>query len=149
MKLDTKSPKDLATISELLIAANLVPVGLANENLHLFCARDAVGQIIGVVGVEVYSKGSLLRSLAVKDSMRNQGIARALLREAFQFAKSVQSYDLYLLTETIGDTMRRYGFKDIDRDQVPSDLLESPFFNGICPCSCQLMHKNIQEGVTK
>ena len=77
MKLDTKSPNDLATISELLIAANLVPVGLESENLHLFCARDTLGQIIGVVGVEVYSKGSLLRSLAVKESMRNQEIGRA------------------------------------------------------------------------
>lgn len=145
MKLCNKTDDLLSEISNLLLSAELVPVELDSDNLHVFYQQNDCEQIVGVVCVEVFAQGSLLRSLAVREDMRNKGIARSLLNEAFEFARSIQSYDLYLLTETIGETMYRYGFRDIRRKQIPSDLLSSPFFHGICPCSCQLMHRNLQE----
>jgi amino-acid N-acetyltransferase len=146
MKLGNKTEQVFVEISELLLSAGLVPVGLDSDNLHFFYQQNDCGEIIGVVGVEVYAPNSLLRSLAVREDMRNNGIARSLINEAIEFARSIKSYNLYLLTETIGKTMYRYGFRDIPREQVSDDLLASPFFNGICPCCSQLMHKNIQEG---
>ena len=145
MKLDNRTDADLAEFSKLLVSAELVPVGLNNKNLQLFCHRDDSGHIVGVVGVGIYRNGGLLRSLAVREDMRHQGIARSLLQEAYEFAGRNNCHHLYLLTETIGETMKRYGFSDILRKHAPSELLASPFFNGICPCSSRLMHKNIQE----
>jgi len=145
MKLGQLTEQNLAEIRTLLASAGLVPVGLDDEKLHLFCHFDDSGRIAGVIGIEVYPQGGLLRSLAVRSDMRNKGIARSLINEVLQFARSIQLYDLYLLTETIGETMYRYGFRDIVREQVPVEILGSPFFNGICPCSCRLMHKNIRE----
>lgn len=146
MKLEVKRPEIINQISELLTQSQLVPVGLDQDHLHLFCHIAESGEIIGVVGVEVYGAVCLLRSLTVREDKRSQGIAHALLTEAVNFARSVKSFEAYLLTETIGDIMSRYGFRDIPREYVPSELLQSPFFNGICPCSCQLMHKNIMDG---
>ena len=143
MKVEVKTPEILFQLSELLKSSGLVPEGLQKDNLYLFCEREDSGTMVGVVGMEIYGNVCLLRSLAVRENKRNQGIARSLLKQAFELARSIKSYEVYLLTETIGDTMHKYGFRDVYRDNVPNGLLESPFFNGICPCSCHLMYKNI------
>ena len=145
MKLEQKTENALNEISDLLLASNLVPVQLESDNLHFFCHYDNKGKMVGVIGVEVYDTSCLLRSLAVISEMRNSGIARSLLKEALAFAKSIASYDIYLITETIGDTMERYGFCDIAREKVPDSILKSPYLNGICPCSSRIMYRNIDE----
>lgn len=145
MNLLTKTPETLSQISELLISSNLVPEGLEKDNLYLFYESDEAKGVTGVIGVEAYGDSCLLRSLAVRGDKRNQGIARNLIREALDFARLDMKFNVYLITETISDTMIRYGFSNIAREDVPGDILKSPFFNGICPCSCQIMHKNIGE----
>lgn len=145
MKLSAKAPEILSQISELLTSSNLVPEGLKKENLTLFYKSDDLEKVVGVIGVEVYGDACLLRSLAVRDDQRNLGIARTLIQEAFEFACLEKCFDVYLITETIGAAMMRYGFNNISRDDVPPEILKSPFFNGICPCSCQIMHKNVKE----
>lgn len=146
MKLDNKTEQVLTEIRDLLVSAELVPVELASDHLHIFYEKDCFGKIVGVIGIEVYGNDSFLRSLAVRKGMRNQGIARSLLNEALVFAKRIRSYNLYLITETIGETMSRHGFSDIPREQVPSAILKSPYFNGICPCSCRIMYRDIRVG---
>lgn len=143
MQVIEKSADILSQASALLISSKLVPEGLEKDQLTFFCQFDEKKNVIGLIGVELYGDCCLLRSLAVREDQRNQGIARSLIKEALKFAYDMKSFDVYLITETIGDTMERYGFIDVARESVPPDLLESPFFNGICPCSCRLMHKNI------
>lgn len=145
MNLLTKKPEMLSQINDLLISSNLVPEGLEKDNLYLFYESDESVSVVGVIGVETYGDSCLLRSLAVRGDKRNHGIARKLIREALNFARLGKKLNVYLITETIGDTMLRYGFSNIAREDVPEDILKSPFFNGICPCSCQIMHKNLGE----
>lgn len=144
MQVMEKNADILSQASALLINSKLVPEGLEKDHLTLFYQPDEKKNVIGLIGVELYSGCCLLRSLAVREDRRNQGIARSLIKEALKFAYDKKSFDVYLITETIGDTMERYGFVDVGRESAPSDLLESPFFHGICPCSSRLMHKNIQ-----
>lgn len=145
MKFETKPSEVLTQISDLLSQVDLVPVGLNASNLHLFCKMSESGTVEGVIGVETYGDSFLLRSLAVREGFRNQGIARSLLDEAFQFAKSNGYYHAYLLTETIGDVMHRQGFREVPRCHVPEEMQQSPFLKGICKCSTPLMYKNIGE----
>ncbi|MEG6584455.1 GNAT family N-acetyltransferase [Dendrosporobacter sp. 1207_IL3150] len=145
MRLEIKNSDILFQISELLVNSRLVPEGLEKENLTFFYHVDDLNQLIGVIGVETYGNVCLLRSLAVKEDKRNLGIARNLLKEAFDYAYNEKVYDIYLLTETISDIMTRYGFSIITRNEVPPAILKSPFLNGLCPCSCLLMHKNIKQ----
>lgn len=145
MELSTKTSEVLSRISDLLTGCDLVPEGLEKENLTLFYELDELEQVLGVIGVEAYGEVCLLRSLAVRHDKRNLGIARELIKNALNFAQLNNCCDVYLITETIGDTMLRYGFSNINRGDVPQDILKSPFFNGICPCSCQIMHKNVKE----
>lgn len=145
MRLSAKTPEMLSQISVLLTNANLVPERLEKENLTLFYKADEFGKVMGAIGIEVYGEACLLRSLAVREDKRNLGIARALMSEAFDFARMAKKSNIYLITETIGDTMLRYGFNTVSREDIPPDILKSPFFNGICPCSCQMMHKNVAE----
>lgn len=145
MRLKAKSEHDLTMVSQLLSQAKLVPIGLENDQLHLFCECTEDAQMIGVIGVELYGTACLLRSLAVREDKQHAGIARKLWKEAITFAFQSQCFDVYLITELLGDTMLRYGFTAITRQDVPKDMLQSPFFHGICSCSSQVMYKNIRE----
>lgn len=144
MKIITKTPELLAEIGELLVSAELEPIGLDNRALQLFVCRDEVGKVAGVAGIEAYGKACLFRSLAVREDQRSKGLGRSLIHEALAYARNSGSPDVYLLTETIGETMRCYGFRDIARAGVPEDVLTSPFFNGICPCGCNLMYRSLE-----
>lgn len=146
MKLEDKRETKLAMVRQLLSHAGLAAIGLENDQLHLFCEFTEEGQMVGVVGVELYGKTVFLRSLAVREDKRNAGIARALWKEALLFAYQSRCVDVYLITEILGDTMLRYGFDHITRKDVPQEILQSPFFNGICSCSSQVMYRNIQDG---
>ncbi|WP_255351813.1 GNAT family N-acetyltransferase [Propionispora sp. 2/2-37] len=119
---------------------------MEKEELTLFCRFDEGKRIIGVIGIKRYGQSCLLRSLAVSKEHRNKGIACVLLKEAFQFARNEKIIDAYLLTETIGDMLKCYGFNEVSRETVPADILTSPFFNGICPLSSQLLHRKLEEG---
>lgn len=143
LKMEQKTEDILNEINDLLVASNLVPVQLESDKLYFFCHKDKAGKIIGVIGVELYGTSSLLRSLAVSFERRNEGIGHSLLKEALAFAKSIASYDVYLITETIADTMQDYGFCDVAREKMPAAMLKSPYLNGICPCSARIMYINI------
>lgn len=145
MRLENKLPEVIKQISDLLTHAGLVPVNLEANNVHLFYRMSESGKMTGVIGVETYGDGFLLRSLAVRAESRNQGVARSLLEEAFDFARNNGCFHAYLLTETIGDTMQRRGFREVSRCQVPEAMHQSPFLQGICKCSMPLMYKNIGE----
>lgn len=145
MRIENKSPEIVRQISELLIQAELIPVNLEANNVHLFCEMSESGTLEGVIGVETYGTSFLLRSLAVRAESRNQGIARSLLDEAFEFARNTGCFHAYLLTETIRDTMQRRGFREISRCQAPEAMHQSPFLQGVCKCSMPIMYKNIGE----
>jgi hypothetical protein len=65
MRLEKKNYHALCEFSKLLTTAGLAPVGLDSSNLYLFCQKDNLGRIAGVVGLEAYGDSSLLRSFGL------------------------------------------------------------------------------------
>jgi amino-acid N-acetyltransferase len=146
MRVYEKSPQIFNQISQLLTNAGLVPIGLEEEKLQLFCERDKNGELLGVIGLELYKSAGMLRSLAVRADVRKQGIAGRLVSEVFTYAKNTGVMKLYLMTMTIGEMLERsYGFSYIDRDQVPDDMAQSPLFKDVCHCSCAVMVKQFDK----
>src|SRR5688572_5630971 len=80
--------------SEGLPVADLPP-GLPD----FFIAIDN-GTVIGAIGLEVYERDGLLRSLVVKKEYRKMNIAAGLVDELEKMARGKGLKNIYLLTET-------------------------------------------------
>lgn len=136
----------IMAVRDLLIQCGLNPINIEADHVIWFCEMNAANELIGVIGLELYETSALLRSLAIRETNRGQGIGHLLIDEAINFANQNNVMDLFLLTETIEEMMRQqYGFRLVPKDLVPVDMIESPFFHGICPSTCQIMFKSLNK----
>lgn len=143
MRVTEKNKNFLMAVRNLLIQCGLNPVNIEADHVLLFCEMSPANELRGIIALEIYETSALLRSLAVSERHRGQGIAHLLLNEAIHFANQNSIIDLFLLTETIEQMMKQqYGFRLVPKDSIPVDMIESPFFNGICP-NCSIMHKRL------
>lgn len=98
--------------------------------------------IVGVVGLEALAgQIALLRSLAVHESHRKQGLASQLVEKMEAYARSTGIRGLYLLTLTAGDFFRRRGYQDVLRGDVPEAVRATNEFQSACPESAACMVK--------
>lgn len=128
---------------EALLAENKLPVNDLPESLENFFAAINNNELIGVIGLEIYGRYGLLRSLAVKSGNRNQGIARLLVAKIEAFAKSKGLEAIYLLTETADKYFESRHYERIARTEVPEDVQQSSEFSFVCPQSAVTMKKMI------
>lgn len=100
-------------------------------------------QIVGVIGLEVFGKLGLLRSMVVNDQHRNKGIAGKLVSDLESIARSKGIGNLFLLTETAAMYFERLGYRIVDRSVAPEAIQASSEFSSLCPASATLMQKEI------
>lgn len=129
-------PDDLPAVVDLLARAGLPEAGLREHVATLLVARQD-GRLVGCAGLELYGSAALLRSVAVDEACRGQGIGRCLTDAALIAAKQHGVSQLYLLTETAPAFFARQGFRAIDRAEVPATVKTSVEFTGAC-CQCAL-----------
>lgn len=136
---------DLPAVVALLTSAGLQPNAVEAQFGPQFAVAtdDATQAIIGVAGVEVYrdvaSDIGLLRSAAVDDAWRGQGVGSALTTERLAWAEKEQLSAIFLLTETAADFWSRFGFIHIARDAAPAALRASHEWKQGCPESAVAM----------
>jgi amino-acid N-acetyltransferase len=131
--------KDFAAIGRLLTDNNL-PVADLNPLLDNFFTALEDNQIIGVMGMDRYGKAGLLRSAVVNANHRSTGVAGKVYNQLLLFAQQEGITDLYLITNTAEHYFDKKGFTKIAREAVPSTVLQSREFNGLCPASSVIMH---------
>ena len=89
-----------AAAAALLEAAGLPTEDLADDKLeHFFLAGDSAAPV-GLVGLELFGRVALLRSLVVTPVSRTAGIGRQLVAHAEAYAASRGVRSIYLLTTT-------------------------------------------------
>jgi amino-acid N-acetyltransferase len=132
--------KDHLYVLELLASENL-PVEDLSATLDNFFISEADGKIVGCIGMEVYGKNALLRSMAVKKEYRNNNIASSLVDRLFQQASVLGIRSMFLITTTAEEYFKKKGFFPIERTKVPKAVLQSKEFNGLCPSSAVIMRK--------
>ena len=135
-------PESIEGIKSLLAANNLPTSDITDETVRLFVVRQN-NELVAAVGVEVYSRTGLLRSLAVKDSLKGNGIGEMLVNHLFDYCASEQVSELYLLTTTAEKYFERFGFQQISRDTVSEEIRQTREFQDICPCTAVVMHKTL------
>lgn len=116
----------------------------ANQ-LRLFgCRRD--GQLLGLVGLEMHGPDVLLRSLAVADAARGQGLGQLLAAHAERYAAAQGAQAVYLLTTTAEDFFTPRGYRLAERADAPQAIAATRQFSGLCPAAAAFMCKRLVKG---
>ena len=144
MNLFLASSGDEPWIRQLLTLCGLPHEDITLQHLRHFWVMKEKEQIIGVVGLEVFGRLALLRSLAVDPRFRNQGFAQQLMKKAEEYAASLKIEELYLLTVTAESFFQKRGYEKIARETAPQEIKGTAEFQGLCPVSSVLMVKQIQ-----
>lgn len=133
--------EDLPAIRSLLAEAGL-PTDV-EPHLGDFLVARRQGQIVGCVGMEVQGSDALFRSLAVDPAYRGSGLGRRLYDGLTGRARGRGVERAYLLTTTIVPLAESWGFKRIDRAEVPPAIQETAEFRGVCCSSAVAMWRDI------
>src|SRR4051812_45872682 len=104
-----------AQLAQFLAACKLPVSDIAPSASLQFFAHSAGGELLGVVGLELYPPFALLRSLAVSPARRGSGLGRALVTFAERQAAAQGIASLYLLTTTAAPFFTALGYTDTAR----------------------------------
>ena len=129
------------------ILALLEENGLPKEGLegHLALTAREGKRIVGSAALELYGSSALLRSVAVADGRRGEGLGGWLIREALGLAREHGARHAYLLTETADGFFPRFGFRPVSRSEVPERVRGSVEFVSACPQSARAMVLDLTE----
>jgi amino-acid N-acetyltransferase len=128
---------------ERLLAANDLPLAGVREALPTFLVADAGTELVGVAGLEVCCDNALLRSVAVDQHYRSKGVGRALVNRLIGNAEARGLRALYLLTTTADQYFPSFGFRAIERSEVPDDVRATEEFTTACPASARVMTREL------
>src|SRR5689334_12968800 len=129
---------DLAAVERLLSASQL-PLDGVREALPTFIVAEVGTDIVGVAGLEVCCDNALLRSVAVQDAWRSQGLGRALVTRTIAEAEARGINALYLLTTSAERYFPTFGFHTVEREAVPEEIRATAEFREACPASATVM----------
>ncbi len=140
LSISSIQPVDRQAVTHLLENANLPTADLPESLSHFFKA-ETDSNLAGTVGLEVYEKYALLRSLAVSEAFRNLKIGQLLYEQVMQHAKNQGVLEVFLITNTADGYFEKRGFVKIDRNTVPTEIQQTQQFQGVCPSSAIVMRK--------
>lgn len=135
--------EDAEAVMALLAASDLPLAGVA-EWLPRFAVADLDGELVGVAGLEVHGRDGLLRSVAVAEATRGQGIGSRLTSHVIAAARRAGLGRLYLLTEGASGYFAKRGFTTIPREAASTDVQESVEFREACSVSATLMALDLE-----
>lgn len=136
------NPFDFPKAVDLLNFWKLPSEDLANPHVQLFGLNDEAG-LKGIGGLETYGEHALIRSVAVNEDFKGQGLGKLICDELEQIAAKSGVKSLYLLTTTAASFFEHRGYSVISREQFPDVLKSTGQFSNLCPVSAICMMKTI------
>ena len=127
----------------LIKACGLITDDITDEMLRNFLVARKGDQIVGVIGLEIVGTDALLRSLAVSEQFRNQGVARMLMEAIQRYALSQRLGMLFLLTLTAETFFIERGFEPTPRDHTPAGIRGTQEFKRLCPDTAVCLRKRL------
>ncbi len=102
------------------------------ETLRDHFVAEMDGKIIGVCGIHIlWEDLAEIRSLAVKKSFQNRGVAKRLVNRCIKDARALGLKRIFVLTY-VPEFFKKMGFKEIDKSGLPQkiwgDCLRCPKF---------------------
>lgn len=138
---DTEPNPSLQAAVALLTAVGLPSSDLTEPRLEHFLFSGPRDAPTGLVGLEIYDRVALLRSLAVAPDAQRSGLGSALLEQAEGYAYAHGVRSLYLLTTTAERFFVGRGYRPSSRESCPSAIRSTSQFASLCPASSALLVK--------
>jgi amino-acid N-acetyltransferase len=136
------TPADKNQIRQVLSKCGL-PTLYLHRHLRSFMVAKADKRVVGVIGIEVYGRVGLLRSLCVEQAYRSKGIARMLNAGILAYAQMQKIDRLYLFTMSAEKFASKLGFRKIDKKRVPKSIRLTWQFRKLKPYPVTCMMKQI------
>ena len=130
---------DRSRVGSLLEESRLPLAGIS-ESLDGFFVAERGAHIIGAIGLERYGDYGLLRSAAVSESARGEGVGRALVERVIEAARGAGLAGVYLLTTTAEGYFPSFGFTRVSREAVAAPVTQSVEFADACPASAAVFY---------
>jgi amino-acid N-acetyltransferase len=134
---------DLKQIMTILSEAGLPTEDITPQNLKDFFNLIDNDEILAIVGLELYDRDGILRSLAVRDHARNLGLGTEMVRYVEKKAMKSGVTCLFILTDTAEDFFKKLQYSNYDRSAVPDAISQSTEFSILCPESAVCMKKDL------
>ena len=141
--IESPTERDLPQIRALLERLHLPRAGVDDHLSTMLVAREGE-LIVGTAGLELYADGALLRSVAVEPRWQGRQLGHQLTDAALRLATTSGASTVFLLTTTAERFFPKFGFEQIDREQVPPSVRESVEFQSACPASAIVMRKHLR-----
>jgi len=134
-------PEDWPEIQALLSESGLPTEDLGPRRLDGFLVAVDGEEIVGIIGLEIFGKTGLLRSLVVAGNARSAGLGGKLVGALESAAETAGIRELWLLTIDAERFFERQGFTIVEREIVPESIRQTDEFSGLCPDTAYLMMK--------
>jgi len=138
--IESATQSDLPEIHALLARLHLPLEGVDEHLRTMLVAREAE-EVVGTAGLELYAEGALLRSVAVEPRWQGKQLGHQLTEAALQLATTHDARAVFLLTTTAERFFPKFGFEQIDREEVPPSVRQSVEFRSACPASAIVMRR--------
>lgn len=135
-------PADIVFAQKLLADNNLPYQDIEDKNVKIFILKND-NTPIGIIGLEVYHKIALLRSMVIEKMYKNQGYGKYLFNKIVDYCKDKKVSELYLLTCSADRYFEKLGFEQILRNNLPEEIKQTKQFSQLCPCSAICMMLNL------
>ena len=133
----------LAAAVALLQVAELPIEDLTDSHLEHFFMAGEPESPVGVVGLELFGRDTLLRSLVVDPRIRATGIGSRLVEHAEAYARDRGAEAIYLLTTTAEVFFSKRGYARTERSTAPESIRGTREFASLCPASSAFMVKHL------
>ncbi len=138
--------EDVVPIKNLL-EKNDLPIDGVERHFKDFIVVENNAVLIGAVGLEIYEKSALFRSLVVDQKYRSENVGKLLIERIKAHALLNDVKDFYLLTTAARDYFLQLGFIEMERDQAPQEILITKEFQNLCPSTATCLKLNIENQV--
>ena len=135
---------DLPAIVELLGRSGLEADGL-EQHLDTTLVARRHGQLVASAGLELYGRQALMRSVVVAPQLQGAGLGRRMTDQVLALAQTRGITQVYLLTETARDFFTRFGFRLIERADVPDKVQLSQEFSMACAKNAVAMWSPLED----
>jgi amino-acid N-acetyltransferase len=112
--------------------------------LENFMLAESDGEVIGLVGLQVFDTIGLLRSLVVAKNARSSGLGGKLVGAIEAAAQTAGIDELWLLTIDAEKFFSRHGYEFAARKDAPDSIRQTDEFRELCPDNAHLMYKSVR-----
>ncbi len=134
---------NIEKILSFLAKVNLSVSDISISDPPLFFSIRLNSVLIAVIGLEMFGKDGLLRSLAVSETYRGQHLAQRLVQFAEHYALEHGITTLYLLTTTASGFFNKLGYSSASKSEAPQEISETAQFSTLCPESSAFLKRRL------